>query len=37
MISRECAQMHNMIYTVTFCRIDKRFALYEHINCITSY
>src|SRR5260370_37336292 len=26
---RECAQMHNMIYTVTFCRIDKRFALYE--------
>ncbi len=21
--SRECAQVHNMGYTITFCRIDK--------------
>src|SRR6266436_5758864 len=28
MISRECAKAHNMLYTVTFCRIDKCFALH---------
>src|SRR5260370_25629098 len=37
MISREYAQAHNMVYTLAFCRIDKRFALHKHVNGIASY
>src|SRR6266478_3254725 len=37
MFSRKCAQVHNMIYTVSLCRIDQCFALHKHVNCISSY
>jgi hypothetical protein len=37
MVCRECAEVHDMLYTIPFCRVDKRFALHEHVNCITSY
>ena len=35
MIQRERAKVHDMFYTVTSCRIDKRFALDKHVDRVT--
>src|SRR5258708_18251848 len=37
MFSGKCAQVHNMLYTVSLGRIDQCFALHEHVTCISSY
>src|SRR5213083_1542548 len=36
-ISCKCAQVHNVIHTVSLGRIDQCFALHKHVNCIASY
>ena len=36
-ISCKCAQVHNVIHTVSLGRIDQCFTLHKHVNCIASY
>jgi len=35
--SRKCAQVDNVIHTVSLGRIDQCFALHKHVDCISSY